>query len=208
MAKRIRPDLLLTTNVLSTKVQKPSEDDNDKLKRMLRYLYGTKHLCMHMNFIENDTRYYCYIDASLGVHQGVYGHTGMVLMFGGAAILCKSTKQKIVVKSTAEGELVALSDMAGCAIHGRNFLYSLGIENQCIIYQDNKATISMISNENINDKSKHIKMRYYWLKEHVKSGEVSICYMDSGNMLADILTKPLQGKLFIYLRNKLLNKPR
>jgi hypothetical protein len=135
------------------------------------------------------------------------GHSGVCVTFGGACILAKSTKHKINSKSSAESELIALSDHAGIAIHGQRFLKSLKIDSPCIIYQDNTSTKDMITNLNVNDKSKHIKIRYYWLKERVREGEVMIMYIPTEQMLADLMTKAVQGILFVKLRDEVMNNP-
>ncbi len=56
-----------------------------------------------------------------------------------------------------------------------------------------------------SDRSKHIKIRYFWLKDRVDAKDVLVEYIPTGDMLADLLTKPLQGDLFIKLRRSLMN---
>ena len=56
-----------------------------------------------------------------------------------------------------------------------------------------------------SDATKHIKIRYFWLKDRVDAKDVLVEYMPTGNMLADLLTKPLPGDLFIKLRRFLMN---
>jgi len=56
-----------------------------------------------------------------------------------------------------------------------------------------------------SDKTKHIAARFYFVKDRADSGEIKIEYMQTGEMLADILTKPLQGQRFKDMRKKLLN---
>jgi hypothetical protein len=53
--------------------------------------------------------------------------------------------------------------------------------------------------------TKHINNRFYWLKDREDSGEISINYISTNDMIADIFTKPLQGERFAYLRQLLLN---
>jgi hypothetical protein len=57
----------------------------------------------------------------------------------------------------------------------------------------------------MSDSSKHINTRYFHTKERVEAGEVEICYIPTEEMVADILTKPLQGDLFRKLRDLLTN---
>ena len=55
------------------------------------------------------------------------------------------------------------------------------------------------------EKSRHIGIRFFFAKAKIDSGEIAIEWLATGDMIADILTKPLQGELFRVLRNKLLN---
>ena len=56
-----------------------------------------------------------------------------------------------------------------------------------------------------SERTKHIKIRYFWVKDQVDKGEVEIVYIPTEYMKADILTKPLQGAIFLRLRQMLLN---
>jgi hypothetical protein len=208
MAKRTRPDLLFALSYLTTRVKEPTKRDQEKLNRVFKYVRHTSDLALRMAFNRNNQlSYLTYIDSSHGIHQDMRGHSGVCVTFGGACILAKSTKHKINSKSSAESELIALSDHAGIAIHGQRFLKSLKIDSPCIIYQDNTSTKDMITNLNVNDKSKHIKIRYYWLKERVREGEVMIMYIPTEQMLADLMTKAVQGILFVKLRDEVMNNP-
>ena len=57
-----------------------------------------------------------------------------------------------------------------------------------------------------SDKSRHINIRYFFIKNRVDAGEVKVVYCPKEEMLADLLTKPLQGKLFAELRDRLLGR--
>jgi hypothetical protein len=54
--------------------------------------------------------------------------------------------------------------------------------------------ISTTTKENM--RTKHIKVRYFWLRERAKKGELTIVYVPTEDMLADMLTKPMRGNLF------------
>jgi hypothetical protein len=74
------------------------------------------------------------------------------------------------------------------------------------IMQDNTSTMSWIEKGSpASDSSKHIHTRYFHTKERVEAGEVSIQYVPTEEMIADILTKPLQGSQFKKLRDLLTN---
>ena len=74
------------------------------------------------------------------------------------------------------------------------------------IYQDNKSTIALVKNGKSNsDRTRHIAIRFFFIADRVASKEIKIEYLKTGEMIADILTKPLQGSLFMRLRRELLN---
>jgi hypothetical protein len=148
-----------------------------------------------------------YVDASYGVHADMKSHTGTVIGIGRGPIFCKSSTQKINTKSSTESDLVGLSDSAGQFLWARYFLeeqgYSMGPAK---IYQDNMSTISMVKNgKSSSDRTRHIAIRFFFVANRVNSKEIEIEYMKTGEMLADLLTKPLQGNLFRRLRDQLLN---
>ena len=102
---------------------------------------------------------------------------------------------------------MGLSDGTGHVLSIRNFLTEQGYNiNAATIYQDNKATISLVKNgKSQSDKTRHIAIRFFFVCDRIANKEIQIEYLKTGEMLADILTKPLQGKLFQRLRDALLN---
>jgi len=68
------------------------------------------------------------------------------------------------------------------------------------IYEDNESTITMIhKGKSSAGRSKHINVRYYWLSGKIESNEINVVHMPTEEMIADVLTKPLQGQKFKYL---------
>jgi hypothetical protein len=206
LAKRTRPNILLPVSFLTNRVSKPDQDDLGKLDRVFKYINGTQGLGIILR-ADNPARIRTFIDASYGVHSDCKSHSGLCITLGSGPIMTKSTKQKIVTKSSTEAELVAESDFASEAMASRDFLAAQGeITDAAIIFQDNMSTISMIDNGySKSDRTRHINIRYFWTKERVDMGELSIVYLPTDEMIADILTKPLQGDKFIKLRSLLLN---
>ena len=206
MAKRARPDLLTAVGFLSTRVQAPTVEDWRKLDRALRYLNTTRD--MWLNLTAGDKcEVEAYIDASFGTHPDGKGHTGVCITIGSGFFYVSSTKQKIVSKSSTEAELVGVSDGLSQVIWVRNFLIAQGIElGPAIVWQDNKSTIAMIDKgRSTSSRTKHISIRYFFITDRVKAGEVSLQYKPTEQMVADLLTKPVQGELFKCLRRVLLN---
>ena len=208
LSTRVRPDIILPVIFLTARVQDPTVQDQKKLTRILSYLNGTKNLgIMIGGDINNEIKLFGYADAAFACHpENMRSHTGLLLSVGRGCVIVKSRSQKSVTTSSAESELVALSDLTSLTIHSLNFLKSLNINlQQAEIFQDNTSTISMANNGKSNsDRTKHIKIKYFFIKQHLESKEIKITYCPTLSMVADILTKPIQGERFIQLRDILL----
>jgi hypothetical protein len=128
------------------------------------------------------------------------------MTLGSGPILAKSVKQKIVVKSSTESELVTLSDATSITAGLLNFLSSLGLQfSPAIMYQDNMSTMRLAHNGRSNsDRTKHIRLRYFFIKQYLDSGEFELVHCPTDIMIADILTKPLHGETFKRIRAMLL----
>lgn len=207
--KRVRPEILTAVGFLTTRVQAPAQqDDWTKLDRVLKYLNGSQYMGIILS-PDRDLSLLVYVDASYGVHWDAKSHTGMSLSLGKGPIFAKSSKQRLVSKSSTEAELIGLSDCATQAIWTRNFLEQQGYNvGPATIYQDNMSTMHLVVNgRSTSERTRHIHVRYYFVKGRVEAGEIDIKYMPTKLMIADILTKPLQGELFRTLRAMLLNWP-
>ena len=208
LSKRVRPECLTAVSFLTTRVQECDIDDMAKLKRLLGYLLGTRHRGITLRIGENMT-VRAYIDAAYGVHStSGKSHTGCAIVLGDAgALFAKSSKQKIVTKSSTEAELVGLSDTATQAIHLRNFVQAQGYDiGPVIIYQDNMSCMALMKRGGPgSERSRHINIRHFWLCEKVTDGEVVIEHLSTTGMFANALTKPVQGQQFIQERRGLTN---
>jgi hypothetical protein len=205
-SKRIRPDLLVAVSFLTTRVQNPTEEDWTKLCRAIKYIRHTKGLCLVL-CAHNYLTIIVYVDASFGVHPDFRSHSGAVITLFRGTIWAKSSKQKLMTKSSTEAELVAISDVIGQVLWMRNFLEAQGyILPPVKMFEDNLSTIALIKNGKSNSsRTRHIAIRYFFIADKVSNKEIEIEYKATEEMLADILTKPLQGQLFKRLRDQLLN---
>ena len=206
LSKRARPDILTSVAFLTKRVTKPQMDDLKKLERTIQYVRHTKDLGLTLH-IEDPTTVICYVDASYGVHHVMKSHTGSAITLGKGVVYAKSSTQKLTTKSSTEAELVGLSDSANQVLWTRLFLINQGYKDRsAIIFQDNKSTIQLINNGRSNsERTRHIDIRYFFLHDRIKEREITICYKSTNEMLADMLTKPLQGEQFRAFRNQLLN---
>lgn len=206
LAKRVRPDILLPVVYLSSRVTKSTIRDWTKLMRIIRYLKGTRDLYLRLKPGDGILSIFAFVDASFAVHHDFKSHTGAVITFGTGCIFFKSTKQKLNTKSSTEAELVAISDALSTIIWLRDFLIEQGYNvGPAVLYQDNMSTIALVNNgKGTNERSRHINIKFFFVSDRVGKGEIEIKYMPTNDMLADMLTKPIQGDKFRAMRDHVL----
>jgi hypothetical protein len=206
LAKRARPDILLAISYLSTRVQSPNEEDLKKLSRVIGYLAHTPDLKLTL-YAEDVNQIHAYVDASHAVHHDKKSHTGFVVTLGKGAIFIKSVKQRAVSKSSTVAEIYAVSDTLDEILWAQNMMKSLGLKMKTpILHQDNKAAITIAEDGRNNQmKTRHIDIQHFYVNELVSKGDIVIVHTGTKHMLADCMTKPLQGAEFTKARDKLLN---
>ena len=121
------------------------------------------------------------------------------MSMGLGVLHARSSMQKLNVKSSTEAELVGLAEYLPYNLWLLMFLREQGYEiSNNIIYQDNKSVILIESNgrNSCTGNSRHIDVRYFFVKDRIDKGEVKVEYLPTELMLADYFTKPLQGELF------------
>jgi hypothetical protein len=202
LAKRVAPEILLAVSYLQGRGKAPTEDDLEKLDRVYRYLNANRtHALTYWRGGKIEIS--AYIDASHASHTDFKGRTGCILLCAGGFMGAWSTKQSINTKSSSESELVGLSDECGWAIWARNFLQGQGYKTEpATIYQDNTAVADILKRgPSAQLKTRHLSIRYFFVADKIKMQEVIVRYCPTGDMIADILTKPLVGEQFAKLRN-------
>ena len=123
--------------------------------------------------------------------------TSSVLIFlGSAPILWLLLKQKVVALSTCEAEYVAVATAACQVVWLRQLLGELtGVEaHPPALMVDNQPAIALTKNLVLHDRSKHIDVKFHFLRDCVDGGQIVIEFVETGRQLADVLTKSL-GRL-------------
>jgi hypothetical protein len=206
VSKRSRLDIQLAVAFLCTRVSCSTEQDWQKLKRVLEYLRGT--LDEYLTLGADDIGMMkTWVDASYAVHMDMKSHTGGVVSFGIGAVMSKSSKQKLNVKSSTEAELVGASDYLPYPIWAKKFLAAQGyVLKENVFYQDNQSTIRFERNgrKSCGPNSRHIDIRYFFIKDRIGLETIDVQHCPTEQMLADFFTKPLQGSLFRKFREVIL----
>ncbi len=100
-----------------------------------------------------------------------------------------------------------MSDALPQVLWTRNFMQTQGYKvGEAVVNQDNKSTIILAEKgQSTSSRTRHISIRYFFIKDRIDSKEVSMQYCGTEDMIADSLTKPLQGSLFMKHRRAILN---
>ena len=195
LVKRARPDASVAIAFLTTRVRAPDVDDWRKLEHLVEYLRTTMEMPLILGADGTGVLNW-YVDASFAVHANMRGHTGGGLTMGrGYPIVC-STKQKLNTRSSTESELVGVDDMMPSILWTRYFLREQGYRvSDNIIFQDNKSTMLLERNGKASSskRTKHINVRYFFITDRISKGEVRVEWCPTAEMVADFMTKPLQG---------------
>jgi len=121
LSGRARPDIKTAVAFLTTRVKEPDEDDWGKLKRVLKYLKGTRHMKLRLT-VDNMHTLRWWVDASYGVHWDCKGHTGMMMSLGKGAVMSFSHRQKLNARSSTEAELIGIDDALPYIMWGLYFI--------------------------------------------------------------------------------------
>ena len=136
--------------------------------------------------------------------------SGYLFILGGGPTTWTSVKQRCVSTSTTESEYVALSEACkqGCWIRALlgelNRYQYLPKSRSTPTFSDNQSCIALARDPVAHSRTKHIDVRYHYIRELVSFGKTTIDYMPTEDMLADILTKPLPYPAFKKLIEVLL----
>ncbi len=190
----------------------PSKEHWSGVKRLLRYIKGTLNFGLKYSESERNEEnedgdeLYGYSDANwAGDVDSRRSTSGYVFKVGNCTVSWCSKKQASVTKSTTEAEYVALSQATQEAIWMRQLLSDIGCKSEqpTTLYEDNQGAIEISKNARFHNRTKHIDVRFHFIREKVVSKEVKVIYCSTEDMLADIMTKGLTKKKFQRLRRML-----
>jgi hypothetical protein len=202
VAIRTRPDILKECIFLSSFSLSPGKGSFAKLTRVYQYVYGTLQRGIRLGGQVAQLIAHC--DSSFGVHLNGRSHSGIVISLApfGGPIIAKSKMQPLVTHSSTEAELVAAVDGVRRAEYLQRTLEELTFPVlPIVLMQDNQSTITIIQNgEGYKGKNRHMRVRYGYLNDMLKSDALVLQYQPTTLMVADILTKPMGGEQFRFLR--------
>lgn len=128
-----------------------------------------------------------------------------VFLIGGSAVAWCSKKQHSVALSSTEAEYISATGATCQAIWLRRILKDLGIvqDHPTTVYCDSKSAINLSKNPVMNSRSKHIELKYHFIRDMVSQGEVKLEFCGTNEQLTDLLTKAVTREKLVYLRFKI-----
>ncbi|GBO20169.1 Copia protein [Araneus ventricosus] len=203
LAVTTRPDILFSVNCLSQLQEKPTVAAWTGLKRILRYLKGTKNFKLVYKKLHNPNfNIDLYVDADWASdttdRKSVSGH---VLMFCNCPILWCCKKQNCISLSSTEAEIIALSKSLQDLLYYKSVINEISRINSISIYEDNQSAFKSVTNENVCGRLKHLDVKLKFIRETLSNHCISVKYVCTENQIADLFTKSLSKcKLYKLLR--------
>lgn len=215
LARTGRPDIMYAVNQLTAHCSNWDSTHIKAAKRVLRYLRGTASLSLKLRKSSNmnEMKLVVYADSDFASEpegnpfpmRSISG--GVITLDQVGTIFALTSLEKDISLSTAEAEYKAIYNITRKLIGPTQFLIEQGFTCPLPIkvLNDNSAANIMSKQDFSGAKTRHIKLRFHYVRECVKDGLISVEYCPTDNMLADIMTKPLERIKFEHFRNMLLN---
>ncbi|GJR18179.1 retrovirus-related pol polyprotein from transposon TNT 1-94 [Tanacetum coccineum] len=199
-----RPDLTFVVCMCARYQAKPTEKHLHAVKRIFKYLRGTVNRGLWYPK-DSSIALTAYADADhVGCQDTRRSTSGCMQLLGDRLVSWSSKRQKSAAISSTEAEYIAMSGCCAQILWMRSQLtdYGLGF-NKIPMYYDNKSAIALCCNNVQHSRSKHIDIRFHFIKEQVENGVVELYFVDTEYQLADIFTKALCRERIEFLINKL-----
>jgi hypothetical protein len=209
LAVATRPDIAFSVNQLARVMSAPDEFHWESAKKVLRYLKGTMNIGITFSGgINNDNVLVGYSDSDWGSCPVTRkSTTGYVLMLNGGAISWNSKLQTTVAISTMEAEYMAMCATMQEGVFLRQLLKDMNFEqtDPTDIKEDNTGTISLAKKPVITNRSKHIDIKFHFVREKVEERVFCTPHVGTGDMVADALTKAIKKLAFVRFRDIMMN---
>ena len=210
LVKHTRPDIANAVRQLSKALDKPNQAALKEMKRVIKYVLDTKNLSLKIKPRFGDEKEWNVIAFSdsdfAGDVENQISVAGFILYFCGAPISWKSKGIKSVSLSLSEAEYIALSEAAKEVKYVYQVLLSMGIKVKLpiVIRVDNIGAIFMSGNVMVSPRTKHVDVRYHFVREFVYEGFIKVIFVQSTDNDADLFNKNLPGALHKKHATKLL----
>jgi hypothetical protein len=134
--------------------------------------------------------------------------TGYCIFINNNLVSWNVKKQPTVALSTAEAELMSIVEVIKEVIWVRKLLVELSypLQEPIVTYSDNQSALDVVENDCLHDRSKHIEIKYHFVRDETRKGRVLLEWISTQDQIADIFTKGLGPTLFSKFRSKLITR--
>ena len=187
-----RPDLAFPLQFLCQHMQSPTKVHCNLLIHLFNYCRGNSYALVFK--ADNDMLLKGWSDASYANNADCKSTSGYHFKIGESPISWSARKQNVVALSTTESETIGLTYAAQEAIWLKELFAELGFPQQSVeIFEDNQACIKLAMNPQQHSRTKHIAVRYFFIRQHLEQGTMRLSYCPTKDQLADVFTKILAG---------------
>ena len=199
-----RPDLSIAVAILSQFMANPNKEHWSGIKRVLRYVKGTSHYGLMYRY-SDEFSLTGYSDADWAGDEATRkSMSGYIFKLGECTISWGSKKQSVVALSTTEAEYIALSLACQEAVWLRNLLTNVQLKQAVTtIHEDNQGAITLSKNPTSHSRTKHIDIKYHYVRDLIARKEINVIYCPSNKMIADLFTKGLPRIQYEQLRGRM-----
>lgn len=200
-ATSCRPDISHAVNMLARRMAAPRVCDMTSARRVLRYLKGAAHLGLLFKSSTDPVHphLHAYVDADwASCVEGRRSTSGSIVFYNGSPVSWSSGLQSIVALSSTESEYIALSSVCTEISYLReltNYMRRPPI-GPTTIFEDNQGAIHLVENPVHHKRTKHIDVRYHYVREAHERGLVRVTKIHTDLNKADIFTKSTTAATF------------
>ena len=163
------------------------------MRRVLEYLHGTIKLGLVLRaYSLNVIKWW--VGALYAIQPAMKGHTRATMYLGGGLAISMSKKQKLNELSSTGVEVIGADDAMPQMLWTKHFCKEQGyLTEENIMYQDNLSAMLLDTNgkKSSTKRTKHVRVRYFFIKDRVSSGDIKMEHCPTEEMLTDHFTKPL-----------------
>ncbi|CAI7844333.1 unnamed protein product, partial [Closterium sp. NIES-54] len=205
-AVHTQPDASFGVGQLARVVQRPTEEQLEVAKHLVRYLGSTASAGVQFSaggqlkqigadgVMHGTLKLSCFTDATWASEDEDQSSVGgFVCMVGGGPVSWRSKKQSEIAQSSGEAEYMAMYHAIKEIVLLRKLLEDMGAEQEgpTPLLSDSEAAIGMANNPILNGLNKHMKIKWHWVRQMVKEGIVELHHVKASKQAADFLTKRL-----------------
>ena len=203
-----RPDLSYSVNQLAKHVNNFNQSHWTYGLNIVKYLKGTKNQNLILKHVNNDSNVInleCFSDASFNDENHNASSFGYVLRVNGQTVHWSASTIRTTCLSTCESEFISISKACAEIIYATTLLKEVFASCQLNIEvkTDNQAAKFLALNGSFQQRTKHINIRYFYIKQLIEQKLIKLDYVKSQDQLADIFTKSLPIKTINYFKTKL-----